>query len=184
MGVGTSSTGASRHHLCQLSTHCPRAAVQHHSKGVSSSSGIRTLSSSSVITCSGVPSRSLQTMRPCRGFQHKRWRDAGLLHEVGECNPNAQPNSMRGEEIHAAQQADKNIVKLVQAHTCSQRRPLGHEWSRQTLQYYRYCHGSYSRPTILPDCLHSQAHRSNHDVPQAGHQGAEKTLERLRQHRT
>lgn len=102
-----------------------------------------------------------------------------------------------GEEIRTAQRADRNIAKLMAARSCSQRRPQGCEWSQQPLQRYRqmwhqlelingilcrrYVPGPGSDPVTVPILLASlraQALQSNHDVPQAGHQGAEKTLER------
>ena len=102
------------------------------------------------------------------------------------------------EEIRTAQRADRDIAKLVEARSHSQRRPQGHQWNRQPLRRYRqlwpqielvdgilcrhYVPGPGSDPVtvpVLPASLRSQALRDNHDAPQAGHQGAEKTLERL-----
>lgn len=143
--------------------------------------------------------------------------DFQMVYRKGSQNGNADALSRRGwpgaspcavttarplhttEELCAAQQADQDISKLVQARSLSAQRPQSPEWNRQPFQRYRQlwhqlklvdgvlCRSYVPGPAsdrvtvpILPASLRQQALLRNHDVSSAGHQGPEKTLERLR----
>ena len=101
--------------------------------------------------------------------------------------------------LRIAQQEDSRISKVLQAHLHS-RNPKGQEWNQHPLQRYRQlwaqlrmidgvlCRHYTPSPMggavivpILPAALRQEALRRNHDEPTAGHQGVEKTLDRLQQ---
>ena len=104
------------------------------------------------------------------------------------------------DELCHAQQTDSHLAKVIQACTQSLHHPMGPEWRKQPLQHYKqlwsqlrvvggilYRHfapGPTSKPVtvpILPASLRKQALLQNHDAPNAGHQGPDRILERLRQ---
>ena len=104
------------------------------------------------------------------------------------------------DELRQAQQTDSHMAKVIQACTQSPHRPTGPEWWKQPLQRYRqlwsqlrvvdgtlYRHfapGPTSESVtvpILPASLRKQALLQNHDAPSPGHQGPDRTLERLHQ---
>ena len=99
------------------------------------------------------------------------------------------------------QQLDDPVLKYLQAalHK-SQQKPVASECNRQPLRRYKQLwhqlklvHGVVCReyaigPTaersvvpVYPAVLRQEVLRRNHDAPSAGHQGSEKTLQRLRQ---
>ena len=103
-------------------------------------------------------------------------------------------------ELRISQQADQTTSKLLAARSHSNTPPRGHEWRKEPLRRYvqiwdqlRVCDGVLCRHykpnpvsegvtvPILPAALHRQALLRNHDAPIAGHQGSDKTLERLKQ---
>ena len=102
-------------------------------------------------------------------------------------------------EVRTAQQTDINISKILQA--CKRSTPpKSPEWHRQPLRRYRQlwaqlqivdgvlCRKYTPSPVlgpvtvpIVPPSLRHVALTRCHDAPSAGHMGAERTLERLRQ---
>ena len=109
------------------------------------------------------------------------------------------PHTAR-DELRHVQQTDSHLAKVIQACIQSPHHPMGPEWRKQPLQHnkqlwsqLRVVDGTLYRqfvpgPTseivtipILPAGLRKQAHLQNHDAPSAGHQGPDRTLERLRQ---
>ena len=103
---------------------------------------------------------------------------------------------------HTLQEAQRNdpITNSVYNHlSVSQEKPTDEEWHKKPLCHYaqlwhqlllldgivcrRYCPGPDSElitVTLLPCTLHQAALHQAHDVPGAGHQGQEKTLQILR----
>ena len=103
------------------------------------------------------------------------------------------------EELHRAQESDPSIQNLHEALGTPHKLPTGKHWSVRPLHRYRqlwsqlkrlggvvYCQytpgltADVITVPILPPSLHKQALHANHDHPSAGHQGSEKTLQRLR----
>ena len=99
-------------------------------------------------------------------------------------------------ELQAAQHADNIISTLLQARSHSHTPPQGREWRRHPLQRYKQlwsqlqivdgvlCRSYIPDPTadvvtvpILPTSFRHQALHRNHDIPSAGHQGSQRTLE-------
>lgn len=103
-------------------------------------------------------------------------------------------------ELHTAQLRDSTISKVYRARLRSSTPPHGQGWNHHPLKRYRQlwaqlqivdgvlCRQYAPTPTsgavtvpILPSSLHRDALFRNHDAPTAGHQGFERTLDRLRQ---
>ena len=99
-----------------------------------------------------------------------------------------------------SQQADQTTSKLLAACSQANNLPCGHKWHKEPLKRYvqiwnqlRVCDCvlyRHYKPNlvseavtvpILPASLHHQALLRNHDGSMPGHQGWDKTLERLRQ---
>ena len=104
------------------------------------------------------------------------------------------------EEMHRAQHSDPVIKVIAEALHQSSVQPKGRKWHQPPLISYRrmwpqltlvdgiVCRKYSPGPTsdtitvpILPPSLQLDALHRSHDAPAAGHQGIEKTLERLRQ---
>ena len=102
-------------------------------------------------------------------------------------------------ELSSAQRADGCISKVLQARSQSDQPPQVREWRQHPLRRYRQlwaqlklvdgvlCRNYIPSPTsesvtvpILPTSFRRQALIRNHDTPSAGHQGSDRTLERLR----
>ena len=102
-------------------------------------------------------------------------------------------------DLRAAQQHNGTIAKVYRARLQSSTPPRSQGWNRHPLQRYRQlwaqlqivdgvlCRHYTPSPMaeavtvpILPTSLHQDALQRNHDAPTAGHQGFERTLERLR----
>ena len=102
-------------------------------------------------------------------------------------------------QIHEAQRSDEVLSQLYRALKMSQRCPNGGNWRRPPLRRYNQlwsqlilkdnvvCRQYTPGPTsetitvpVLPKCLHREALLMAHDSSMAGHQGVEKTLDRLR----
>ncbi|KAL5500253.1 hypothetical protein EMCRGX_G011778 [Ephydatia muelleri] len=102
--------------------------------------------------------------------------------------------------LRLAQEQDSVLRKVIEALKTSRSKPSS--WSEQPLRRYaqlwqqlvvtavdgiacrRYSPGPCDdviEVPLIPETLNKQALQSCHDVPSAGHQGAEKTLARLRQ---
>ena len=103
-------------------------------------------------------------------------------------------------DLRTAQQQDSTISKIHRAHLQSSSPPHGQDWNQHPLKRYRQLWAQlkivdgvlcrYYTPSpmaeavtvpILPTSLHRDALLRNHDALTAGHQGFERTLERLRQ---
>ena len=103
-------------------------------------------------------------------------------------------------ELQAAQRADPAISKVLQAHSQASSPPPSREWRQYPLRRYvqmwrqlrviddvLYRHYVPSpmldavTVPVLPACMQHQALIRNHNTPTAGHQGSERTLQRLRQ---
>ena len=103
------------------------------------------------------------------------------------------------EELREAQQADSNIRKVADALTRSNKQPTGKMWRHPPLSRYRQlwsqltmedgvvCRKYSPGPTrdiiivpIIPLSLRQTILARNHDTPSAGHQGVERTVERVR----
>ena len=103
-------------------------------------------------------------------------------------------------DLRTAQQQDSTISKIYRAHLQDSSPPHGQDWNQHPLKRYRQLWAQlkivdgvlcrYYTPSpmaeavtvpILPTSLHRDALLRNHDAPTAGHQGFERTLERLRQ---
>ena len=103
-------------------------------------------------------------------------------------------------DIQTAQQQDTTISKVLQAKLHSSTSPKGQQWNQQPLKRYRQlwaqlkiidgvlCRHYTPNPMaeaitvpILPTAFRKAALQHNHDAPTAGHQGFERTLDRLRQ---
>lgn len=101
--------------------------------------------------------------------------------------------------LRAAQLADACISKVLSAHSQGEQPPQVGEWRQFPLRRYRQlwaqlkvvdgvlCRQYIPSPLsgfvtvpILPPGLRRQALIRNHDTPSAGHQGSDRTLERLR----
>ena len=102
------------------------------------------------------------------------------------------------EELREAQQADSNIRKVADALTRSNKQPTGKMWRHPPLSRYRQlwsqltmedgvvCRKYSPGPTrdiiivpIIPLSLRQTILARNHDTPSAGHQGVERTVERV-----
>ena len=103
-------------------------------------------------------------------------------------------------ELTMAQQADPDLSKVIEAGPGVNPPPRGHQWNKYPLHRYvnlwsqlriidgalcrRYVPNPSSDPVtvpILPRSMQKQALLRTHNIPSAGHQGSEKTLQRLRQ---
>ena len=102
--------------------------------------------------------------------------------------------------LRQAQQDDSNISQILQARQNSSSPPQTQHWNTHPLRRYRQlwnqlkivdgvlCRSYTPIPLaeeitvpVLPSSLRADTLKLNHDIPSAGHQGFEKTLERLRQ---
>ena len=108
-------------------------------------------------------------------------------------------NDHEKEDIRNAQRSDPAMRAIAKALQNSSAKPKGRKWHRPPLICYRQmwnqltlvdgiCQKYSSGPSndiiivpILPHSLQPDALYRSHDVPAAGHQGVEKTLEYLRQ---
>ena len=105
-----------------------------------------------------------------------------------------------GERIRDAQQQDPTLKAIYNTLANRQQEPDGPEWNSQPLKQYRqlwhqlklvqgviireYVPGpteDHKLVPLYPAALQKEALHRNHDIPTAGHQGADKTLQRLRQ---
>ena len=103
-------------------------------------------------------------------------------------------------DIRKAQQEDSTISKVLQAKLHSSTPPKGKQWNQSPLRRYRQLWAQFNiidgvlcrhyTPSpmaeaitvpILPTALRQATLQHNHDAPTAGHQGFERTLDRLRQ---
>lgn len=103
-------------------------------------------------------------------------------------------------DVRAAQQEDPTLKQISDALSQSRSKPRTPPWRTQPLRHYgqlwhqldlvdgmvsrRYTPGPSSDVVtvpVLPASLREQALRRNHDIASAGHQGSEKTYQRLRQ---
>ena len=104
------------------------------------------------------------------------------------------------EDVRQAQKKDAIIQKLKNALEMSQRPQAKQEWRQQPLKRYlqlwsqlvihenvlcrKYRPGPTCEPImvpVLPTAMHDQVLKDCHDASSAGHMGAQKTLERVRQ---
>ena len=102
--------------------------------------------------------------------------------------------------LRQAQQDDSNISQILQARKDSSSPPQTQHWNAHPLRRYRQlwnqlkmvdgvlCRSYTPIPLaeeitvpVLPSSLRADTLKLNHDIPSAGHQGFEKTLEQLRQ---
>ena len=103
------------------------------------------------------------------------------------------------EQLRTAQLSDRVIARVLKSRIRSRCRPHGSEWRKHPLLRYwqlwhqlaildgvlyrQYNPGPTSQAVTVPILPHSLQHEAlmcNHDAPGSGHQGADKTLERLR----
>ena len=119
--------------------------------------------------------------------------------QVMSCSATGSLPEYSSTELQMAQQADPAVSKVLQACDQASTPPQGQEWRKYPLRRYvqlwsqlqvvdgvlcrQYVHSPISETVtvpILPVSMQPQALIRNHDIPTAGHQGAERTLHRLR----
>ena len=108
-------------------------------------------------------------------------------------------NSNTRQSLQEEQKRDPILKEVYQALTKSSKAPTGQKWKHPPLNRYRrlwsqlsihdnvICRTYTPDPAVspvtvpvMPQALHQQALHGVHDIPSAGHQGAEKTLYLLR----